>query len=58
MNEDKTLDNLENTIIVLETMVFGKGFCRTEILALQYAIEYLTKLKDYYIKNKKGNTYD
>ena len=43
------LEKLENTIIVLESMVFGKSFCRTENEALENAIEYLEGLKDIYI---------
>ena len=43
------LEKLENTIIVLESMAFGKSFCRTENEALEDAIKYLKGLEDIYI---------
>ena len=56
--KDMTLERLENTIIVLKTMIFGKGFCKTEIEALKNAIEYLDRVKDVYIEYKKGDNND
>ena len=55
MKDDKALEHLENTIIVLETMVFGKGFCRTENEALESAIKYLKGVKDLYTDIKEKN---
>ena len=48
--KDKALESLENTIMVLETMAFGKGFCRTEVEALKSAIIYLNGVKDMYVE--------
>ena len=48
----KELEQLENTIIVLETMVFGKGFSKTEIEALNYSIKSLKEIKDLYMLYK------
>lgn len=50
--EDKALEHLENTIIVLETMKFGNslGLCRTEKEALEDAVFYLNEIKDIYIQ--------
>ena len=51
------LEKLENTILVLESMVFGKSFCRTENEALEDAIKYLKGLEEIYIwiKEKEIN---
>ena len=51
------LEKLENTILVLESLVFGKSFCRTENEALEDAIKYLKGLEEIYIwiKEKEIN---
>ena len=43
------LERLEKTIMVLETMAFVTGLCRTEKEALADAITYLEGLKNLYI---------
>lgn len=54
--EDKALEHLENTIIVLDTMISISGLCRTEKEALEDAVLYLNEIKEMYIeiKKKKG----
>jgi hypothetical protein len=52
-NMDRALEHLENTIIVLETMKFGKGFSRTEVEALDSAVVYLDGLKEIYMEIQK-----
>lgn len=42
------IEKLDNTIMVLETMVFGKGFSRTEIESLNNAMQYLKDVKSLY----------
>lgn len=49
LENDEGLECLENTIMVLETMKVGSGFCRTEIEALNTAIEIINFVKDFYV---------
>lgn len=46
---DKSLERLEEVIMVLNTMCVGNGFCRTEIDALKYAIVALEFIRDWYV---------
>ena len=58
MTDAEKLEKLENNIMILETMVFGKGFSRTENEALENSIKYLKELKSIYIWIVKGELND
>jgi len=49
--EDKAFERLEEVIMVLNTMLVGNGFCRTEISALEYAVASLEFIRDWYVQN-------
>ena len=44
------LERLRDTIMVLKTMRFGKGFSRTENEAIENSIKYLENLERFYLE--------